>query len=108
MDPRIIRFSGFLRLWREKRGTKLQVAAADLGVSLAAWSHWETGERMPSLTNLLAIADYMDIPAQCLICGENQVCDMANHRWHATGPPAKDTRLPFQRQCKNGRETRSP
>jgi transcriptional regulator with XRE-family HTH domain len=76
MDPRAIRFSQFLRHWRGVQHLKLETAAMGLGVSVSAWDHWETGRRVPSLTHLLAIADFLKIPAQCLICAKNEICNI--------------------------------
>jgi len=76
MDPRAIRFSKFLRDWRCVQNLKLETAARGLGVSVSTWDHWETGRRVPSLTNLFAIADFLKIPAQCLICIKNEICSI--------------------------------
>jgi transcriptional regulator with XRE-family HTH domain len=80
MDPRAIRFSQFLRHWRSEQNLKLMTAAKGVGVSVSAWDHWETGRRVPSLTNLLAIADFLKIPAQCLICAKNETCSIPHDR----------------------------
>jgi len=76
MDQRTVRFSIFLRNWRCAKKLKLETAAGLLGVSISAWNHWETGRRLPSMTNLFAIADLLKIPAQCLICAKNEVCSI--------------------------------
>ena len=78
MDPRTIRFSKFLRNWRCARNLKLEAAAKGLGVSISAWDHWETGRRVPSLTNLFAIADFLQIPAHCLLCARNEICSITH------------------------------
>jgi transcriptional regulator with XRE-family HTH domain len=74
MDQRTVRFSVLLRNWRINQNLKLEAVAKGLGVSVSAWDHWETGRRVPSLTNLFAIADFTKIPAQCLICARNESC----------------------------------
>lgn len=77
MDQRTVRFSKLLRKWRGAQKLKLEAAARQLGVSVSAWNHWETGQRLPSMANLFAIADLLNIPAQCLICAKNEVCSVA-------------------------------
>ncbi len=74
MDERMRRMAAFLRCWRKKRGVKLHTASSALGVSVATWNHWETGRRTPSLDNYLALADYLEIPPQCMFCGRNLQC----------------------------------
>ncbi len=79
-----IKIGLFLKHWRTRQGVKLQTVAGELGVSVATWDHWETGRRRPSLDNLIAVADYLHIPPQCLLCektgrccaeGEKRLCE---------------------------------
>ncbi len=80
MDPRNLRFARLLRRRRCLQNLKLEAAARGLGVSVSAWNHWETGRRVPSLSNLFAIADFLKIPAHCLICAKNEICSVpSNH-----------------------------
>jgi len=74
VDQRTFQLSKLLRTWRHDQHLKLDAAAKALGVSVSAWNHWETGRRLPSLTNLFALADFLKIPAPCLICARNQSC----------------------------------
>ena len=61
-------FSARLRMAREVRAmTQAEVAAAT-GLQPAAISHFETGERRPSLANLCRLADALDVTTDYL-CG---------------------------------------
>ena len=64
----------FLKLWRMNQGVKLETVAAELGVSVATWDHWETGRRRPNLDNLIAVAGYLRMPPQCLLCERTGMC----------------------------------
>ena len=57
-----------LRQWRQKNQMKIQTAAVELGVSMSAWGHWETGSRFPQGRELLRLSTYTGIPLAELIC----------------------------------------
>lgn len=57
-----------LRSWREQREIPIKHAAAELGVSAAAWDHWEKGRRFPSMDNLNLLAQYLRLPPYLLLC----------------------------------------
>ncbi len=51
-------FGKRLKELREEKGVSQPALAAALGVSKAIVSFWENGRREPTLSNLIAIADY--------------------------------------------------
>ena len=53
-------FGKRLKELREERNISQPVLAKELGVSRAIVSFWENGLREPTLSNLIAIADYFD------------------------------------------------
>ncbi len=53
-------FGKRLKELREERGVSQPALAKELGVSRAIVSFWENGLREPTLSNLVAIADYFD------------------------------------------------
>ena len=53
-------FGKRLKELREERGVSQPALAKELGVSRAIVSLWENGLREPTLSNLVAIADYFD------------------------------------------------
>jgi transcriptional regulator with XRE-family HTH domain len=57
-----------LRAWRQQQQKKISAVAWDLGVSTAAWAHWETGARFPGGKRLLQLSAYTGIPLPELIC----------------------------------------
>ena len=63
-----------LQWWRHLKGIKTTEAAAELGVSTAAWGHWETGARFPSAEMLLDLAAYTRLPLRVLLCPEMEAC----------------------------------
>ena len=67
-------FAVLLRQWRKASDKKLASAAAEIGVSVATWSHWENGSRFPSGQNLLCLAIYTAIPIKCLVCEDVIQC----------------------------------
>ncbi len=74
VSTRSLWIGDFLKHWRTKRSIKLQTAAQELGVATSTWDHWETGRRSPSLDNLIAVADYLQIPPQCMLCAKKWDC----------------------------------
>ncbi len=67
-------FGAILREWRAERGTKMSVAASELGVSTATWGHWEEDRRFPNLDNLLLLSKYTGIPVQHFLCPNRSRC----------------------------------
>jgi transcriptional regulator with XRE-family HTH domain len=57
-----------LRKWRQEKQMKIETVAADVGVSPAAWGHWETGTRFPQGGVLLRLSTYTGLPLRELIC----------------------------------------
>lgn len=68
-----------LKNWRLKENLNLALAADRLGVSTAAWGHWETGEHLPSGDMLLAIEDLTGLPLYVLFCPHLDTCPQANN-----------------------------
>ncbi len=73
-----------LRHWRQEHQVKIQTAAVELGVSMSAWGHWETGTRFPQGRELLRLASYTGIPLAELICPHNANCPC-----HQVNSPAR-------------------
>lgn len=71
------RFGCRLRQWRESKTKKIAEAAGEMGVATASWGHWETGRSMPSITNLLLLAQYTGIPIQHFLCPNTESCPFA-------------------------------
>ena len=67
-----------LKHWRKRGELSIAAAADSLGVSTAAWGHWETGEHMPSGDLLLAIEDLTGMPLHMLFCPHLDSCPHAN------------------------------
>jgi len=63
-----------LRKWRQEKQLKIETAAADVGVSTAAWGHWETGARFPMGRELLRLSTHTGIPLHALICPHAESC----------------------------------
>jgi len=62
-----LRAMNSIRKWREVRGLSQGQLADKIGVTQAALSRWETGERYPGKTNLRALADALDVRPADLI-----------------------------------------
>jgi transcriptional regulator with XRE-family HTH domain len=71
-----------LKDWRRRREMNIASAANALGVSTAAWGHWETGEHLPSGDLLIAIEDLTGMPLQVLFCPH-----LLNCRFTRDDPP---------------------
>ncbi len=80
-----------LAAWRTTHGMKISSAAATLGVSPAAWGHWENGSRFPNSTNLALLSAFTRLPLRALLCANYPRCPF--HRTDADPcaglPPAK-------------------
>lgn len=74
MKETIDSLSRTLRMWREQKGMKMEVAARELGVSTATWGHWEAGRRFPSLIHLSCLSQYLKVPVCRLICCKVNKC----------------------------------
>ena len=58
-----------LRLRTEKKLSQPQLAGK-IGISLRAYQYYERGEREPTLSTLIALADFYDISLDELVCRE--------------------------------------
>ena len=54
-------FSENLKLLRQAKGVTQTALAQHLNTTLKSVSHWETGYTEPSISQLIAIADYFDV-----------------------------------------------
>jgi transcriptional regulator with XRE-family HTH domain len=61
------RFRESLRALRERRGLTQGGLGARAGVAAAVISHFETGQRVPSLDSLVKLADALDVSVDVLI-----------------------------------------
>ena len=76
-----------LRIWRERKGVKIEIAAKEFGVSTSTWGHWETGRRFPAWPHLLSLSRHLDIPTRCLICFDSDKCNACPETTLTTPPP---------------------
>ncbi|MFA7345336.1 MAG: helix-turn-helix transcriptional regulator [Terrimicrobiaceae bacterium] len=70
---------GKLRQWRKSKAKKITEAAGEMGVATASWGHWETGHCLPSVANLLLLAQYTGIPLQHFLCPNSDRCPFAGN-----------------------------
>jgi len=56
-----------IRSLRKERGISQEALAESLGVSRQAVTKWEDGSTLPSTSNLLALAEFFDIPLEELV-----------------------------------------
>ena len=61
-------FSEHLLQLRKDKGIKQPELAEQLGISLRAYQYYEQGEREPSLSTLVALADFYNISLDELVC----------------------------------------
>lgn len=59
-----------IRYFREKNGWTQGLVADSLGVSTNAVSHWENGKSLPTLDNVMRLADMMNVYVEDLIIME--------------------------------------
>lgn len=59
-----------IRYFREKNGWTQGLVADSLGVSTVAVSHWENGKSLPTLDNVMRLADMMNVYVEDLIIME--------------------------------------
>ena len=71
-----------LAAWRRGRGLKIASAAAELGVSPAAWGHWEKGSRFPNANNLALLSAYTGLPLLALLCVHYPRCPFRQRTTH--------------------------
>jgi transcriptional regulator with XRE-family HTH domain len=63
-------FSEHLLALRKKSGLKQTELAEKIGISWRAYQTYERGEREPTLSTLIALADFYDISLDELACRE--------------------------------------
>ncbi len=63
-------FAEHLLQLRKERGLKQPELVEQLGISLRAYQYYERGEREPTLSTLIALADFYDISIDDLVCRE--------------------------------------
>ncbi len=61
------KFKTRLKELRQEKGVNQIVLAKELGVSKAVISFWENGLREPTLSNLIAIANFFEISLDYLV-----------------------------------------
>lgn len=61
--------------WRKKKGLKIEAAAKEMGVSPAAWGHWERGIRFPTGRQLTLLSLYTGVPLCQMFCSSSGNCD---------------------------------
>lgn len=67
-------FSNFFRDWRLQNHLPMKQVAADLDVSIATVSAWESGARFPTGRHFERIAAYTDVPPCRLFCVRTDKC----------------------------------
>jgi Predicted transcriptional regulator len=70
-----IKIGEAIRLARKQRGKVMRNIAEHLGTDVAAVGNWESGRNMPSTSNLLKVAAYLNIDPSALGRGEVQFND---------------------------------
>ena len=63
-------FSEQLKILRKENKIGQEKLATELNVSAKTVSHWETGYTEPSITQLIALANYFNITLDELILGK--------------------------------------
>lgn len=61
------KFAENLKLWRTSQGLSQKELANEINVSFQTISHWETGYAIPSIEQLIALADLFDTTIDELI-----------------------------------------
>ena len=61
------KFADNLRLWRTSQGMSQKELADKINVSFQTISHWETGYAIPSIEEIVALADFFDTSLDELI-----------------------------------------
>lgn len=65
-------FAEQLQSLRKKSGVSQVALAEKIGISWRAYQTYERGEREPSLSTLIALADFYDLSLDELVCRERQ------------------------------------
>ena len=63
-------FAEHLLQLRTERNLKQQEVSGAIHISIRAYQYYESGEREPSLTTLVALADFYKISLDELVCRE--------------------------------------
>lgn len=64
-------FSQRLNQIRKERGISAQKMADTLGIELRSYRNYESGNREPSLSSLVQIADKLDVSLDYLLCRDD-------------------------------------
>jgi transcriptional regulator with XRE-family HTH domain len=67
-----IKIGSFLKELRKEKGLTQEQLAEQLNVSNRSVSRWETGNNMPDLSMLIALAEYYDVDVREIIDGERK------------------------------------
>jgi transcriptional regulator with XRE-family HTH domain len=67
MEDVAARFASNLRSLREMRALTQAELGHRAGIGAASISHFETGQRVPSLESLVKVADALDVPVDALL-----------------------------------------
>ena len=70
-------FSDRLNAVRHQRGVTAQQMADHLQIGLRSYRNYESGDREPSLSMLVRIADYLDVTTDYLLCRGEVPADAA-------------------------------
>lgn len=62
----------YLKQLRKERGVSGEMLGNAINVSKYTVYNWEAGRRDPSLSDLVAIAEYFDVSIDCLVRGEEK------------------------------------
>lgn len=79
-------FSERLNATRHARGLTAQQMASQLQIGLRSYRNYESGDREPSLTMLVRIADILGVTTDYLLCRGEAPADEPQ-----TNPPARPT-----------------
>ena len=60
-------FAGCLKSCRKAKNISQKQIAEDLSISLRAYKYYEAGEREPTVSVLIALADYFDVSLDYLV-----------------------------------------
>ncbi|MGI5954698.1 helix-turn-helix transcriptional regulator [Dysosmobacter sp.] len=90
-------FSQRLSQARKARGLNQETLAHQVGVSRQAVSKWETGDALPDLPRLLALADALELPLDDL-CGRKLPLSPSQPPAPASTPTPESTFLPDSSQ----------
>lgn len=60
-------FNKKLKELRIEKGISQKIVSDALGITQRAYSHYEMGDREPSITMIIKLCDFFDVPADYLI-----------------------------------------